>query len=678
MDNSFYIYIFLHNSQLTTQRTPHPFPLNSYIMSYSHRLPCLYAGCPVTFKSQHGRTYHIRSIHRSDTELRQQDPSSSAAATTLHQNELYYGDGPSYSSSSGPSGQQRRIEHTYLTTVPGNSPLHQSMINRIAKLEDRVQLAENLARQYATRPDLALSANNIPLLTKTMARVIRMAVTASNSVLEEEEEVELGREDGPADSTTSENGQQDDCIEDVSSIEPVLDISADVSYLGDEEEGETRQRKGKGKGKQIAKMMSRRDTKKKSKFSPSQLRSGVAKARVVKPAMETSESINERKRKLHEDAASPEYHFGPRDSKRSKTDFTGLYSDWEERIETSVPTSTFTAAASRSNCSLDHFRSSRGVSESHEDDDTISQASQYVTRGRQSTWTTTQATVGTENGSKNTNLKRHRGRYSMADMPFSRGSAHTKRWRKVFIPALLSWAGSIEDPFGANGQVEGIIREIWCVAYPDIPLGPKEMDITLGVVNNMLNNWRSDIGKAGCKAVTDLWDDDPSSELSSSLEGRAKFVESALKGFRFIYKHPDVMGSRAAFCSDLITKVYSTHLRRIATSSMNYGPQIGALALVTAAVERGLTVFNDDGKPRGFIDDPWGKKAREWVTATERVDDDRWEQIIEKAQTYFHAGYDVSSSPDAGGPSHAFIELDWCVFFISSLLFLRIANPSRA
>jgi hypothetical protein len=28
-----------------------------------HRLPCHHPDCPATFKSQHGRTYHIRAVH---------------------------------------------------------------------------------------------------------------------------------------------------------------------------------------------------------------------------------------------------------------------------------------------------------------------------------------------------------------------------------------------------------------------------------------------------------------------------------------------------------------------------------------------------------------------------------------------------------------------------------------
>jgi len=28
-----------------------------------HRLPCLFLGCPVRFRSQHGRTYHTHAVH---------------------------------------------------------------------------------------------------------------------------------------------------------------------------------------------------------------------------------------------------------------------------------------------------------------------------------------------------------------------------------------------------------------------------------------------------------------------------------------------------------------------------------------------------------------------------------------------------------------------------------------
>ncbi|KAI0297314.1 hypothetical protein B0F90DRAFT_1811137 [Multifurca ochricompacta] len=85
-------------------------------MWHPHRLLCVYSGCPVTFKSQHGCTYHMWSIHansnaHSDTGPRQ----DCSSMTPLHQNGLDYQDVPPHSSS-GPS--RKWIEHAYLTAVP--------------------------------------------------------------------------------------------------------------------------------------------------------------------------------------------------------------------------------------------------------------------------------------------------------------------------------------------------------------------------------------------------------------------------------------------------------------------------------------------------------------------------------------------------------------------------------
>ncbi|KAI0293133.1 hypothetical protein B0F90DRAFT_1822345 [Multifurca ochricompacta] len=370
----------------------------------------------------------------------------------------------------------------------------------------------------------------------------------------------------------------------------------------EEEEEEPRQRRRKGKGKQSARMESRR-TKKKSS-SAGQLWSEVAKACVVNSTV--MGSIDEHKRKELQES----YH-GQRDPKRSKIDSTGLHVNWERRSETQVPTSTGMKSAIMASGSN---YASTGVSGIHEDNDT-SQASQYVEHGRQNTWTTAQmgitltnVAVGMEDNLQDANPKCPRRRYLVTDLPFPHGSAHRRVWRKTFVPTLIMWAGSIEDPFGANNRVEGIIKDIWCLVYPDIPLGPKEMQITLGVIDNVLNNWRSNIGKAGYKVILDLWDNDACYDFASSEEF-AKFAGSALEGFRFIYQYPDFKGSRAAFCSELIMKVYAKHLQRIEKSPINYGPQIGALALVTATVERGLMLFRDGVKGPGFIEDPWGRKV---------------------------------------------------------------------
>ncbi|KAI0289104.1 hypothetical protein B0F90DRAFT_1826768 [Multifurca ochricompacta] len=407
---------------------------------------------------------------------------------------------------------------------------HQAVVNRIANIEDRIQLAELSVQKHAARPDLAPSTKYYPLQTETMAHSIGMAVTADNlSLCDVLEEVEHGQEDGPAD-LASESEFQDGSSEDSSAqaqsypptvspasftdIEPVPNISAGgdqtdkadkddsnnefISIGSSDPEDEEEPRQQQHKGKQSTRMMPRR-TKKKSS-STGQLRSEVTKVRVVNSTV--IGWINEHKRKELQES-----YYGQRDPKRSKIDSTGLHVDWERRIET-LPTSTgikSAVTASRSNCT------SRGVI--HEDNNTTSQASQNVEHGSQSTRTTAQLWAQNTTG-------------------------------KMPIPGIPEGAKAIlrclKHLQTRSMSTEGTVREIWCLVYPDILLGPKEMQITLGVVDNILNNWHSDIGKAGYKAIMDIWDNDPSFELASSEECTI-YAESALKGFCFVYQYPDVM-----------------------------------------------------------------------------------------------------------------------------------------
>lgn len=67
--------------------------------------------CPCTFKSQHGRTYHIRAVHVNSNTLnrRRQDdnpPNGNTEDGTHFTNDL---------SEYGPSAVSQRKEHPYLT-----------------------------------------------------------------------------------------------------------------------------------------------------------------------------------------------------------------------------------------------------------------------------------------------------------------------------------------------------------------------------------------------------------------------------------------------------------------------------------------------------------------------------------------------------------------------------------
>jgi len=75
-------------------------------------------------------------------------------------------------------------------------------------------------------------------------------------------------------------------------------------------------------------------------------------------------------------------------------------------------------------------------------------------------------------------------KYTKADLPFPRGGNHCQIWAKNFRAALLSWAGSQDDPFGASSVMHGEILHIWECLYPDIKLntGSKNMEIVVYVV----------------------------------------------------------------------------------------------------------------------------------------------------------------------------------------------------
>jgi hypothetical protein len=74
-------------------------------------------------------------------------------------------------------------------------------------------------------------------------------------------------------------------------------------------------------------------------------------------------------------------------------------------------------------------------------------------------------------------------RYTVADLPFSGGSKDIHIWRKTFIPLLIAWAGTQEDPFGTNCQMEGEIMDAWKHAFPYIILDvARDYEILLNVV----------------------------------------------------------------------------------------------------------------------------------------------------------------------------------------------------
>lgn len=79
----------------------------------------------------------------------------------------------------------------------------------------------------------------------------------------------------------------------------------------------------------------------------------------------------------------------------------------------------------------------------------------------------------------------HKTRFSLAHLPFPGGSSvYLVIWQKTYVPSLISWAGSLEDPFGTNFQMEDQVMELWMQIYPSLPLvkASQDHDIVLTVM----------------------------------------------------------------------------------------------------------------------------------------------------------------------------------------------------
>ncbi|KAI9439997.1 hypothetical protein H4582DRAFT_2056651 [Lactarius indigo] len=223
------------------------------------------------------------------------------------------------------------------------------------------------------------------------------------------------------------------------------------------------------------------------------------------------------------------------------------------------------------------------------------------------------------------------------------------------------------DPFGTNSKVGEEAKVVWRQVFPAVALDQEACEILTGMVHtpsaeNVLNNWHSNIGKASNSTIAELWSQKAKEEdiSFSSLKHHVVYVTNSLQEMCFMYKNPDVPGSRGVFCLDSVLKVYAKHLQRILAVGGKYGLQIEGLALVTVVVEHRLMLLSDgkdgkankdekQGKPvpcgtRGnsFTDNPWGKRAHEVVQSAKRLTDYNWEQIEEHTTVYLQSlGHDL-------------------------------------
>jgi hypothetical protein len=145
-------------------------------------------------------------------------------------------------------------------------------------------------------------------------------------------------------------------------------------------------------------------------------------------------------------------------------------------------------------------------------------------------------------------------KYTTLDLPYPPGGKNSENW-KLLNAMVISWAGAQDDPFSTNGRLDTDIDTLWESVFPGSTLDLQGRRRALVVVRllfwdsaehviiktfkcgNSLNNWRSDIGKAGHQAALSMLH--ASGKYPHDKEGCMKVISDALYDLRFIYEKPD-------------------------------------------------------------------------------------------------------------------------------------------
>ena len=76
--------------------------------------------------------------------------------------------------------------------------------------------------------------------------------------------------------------------------------------------------------------------------------------------------------------------------------------------------------------------------------------------------------------------------YKVIELPFPEDSSYFDKWARIFMPSLLAWAGTHEDPFRLSGELYLVVPQIWKRVFPRISLNITESLTLVKVVSHMM------------------------------------------------------------------------------------------------------------------------------------------------------------------------------------------------
>ncbi|KAG9310035.1 hypothetical protein JVU11DRAFT_10072 [Chiua virens] len=233
------------------------------------------------------------------------------------------------------------------------------------------------------------------------------------------------------------------------------------------------------------------------------------------------------------------------------------------------------------------------------------------------------------------------------DLPIEDNLVTKYQW-DILICLLVDWAGSTDDPFGTNKNLDLMptIQQLWDNIFD---LGDACLDVTKYPAIKKNSKRRIYCLEQYFKASEYIKDHEP---WVAFVKSQVPFIcdSNDKPMFPLIYKDPESM--KGAWEAPLMTSILAKHLQQMgANQFLAFGKPFGALALCAASLKRALELFRGgknvknilnftgDGDSQGHqsgknqFNHKFAMAARQYASSTSGLSENKWKKIISLMQT---------------------------------------------
>ncbi|KAF7333125.1 WD40 repeat-like protein [Mycena venus] len=205
-----------------------------------------------------------------------------------------------------------------------------------------------------------------------------------------------------------------------------------------------------------------------------------------------------------------------------------------------------------------------------------------------------------------------------ANLPFPTNSfsADLKFWQGTFVPELMEWVATNNDPFAMNAHPDfhTVVSNLWKTYYTAY----KITDVVYAQAAAAVRNWHSKFGKIGLKAIA------ASLDTLLTIESRAHTFLLADHDTRVSDRHP-----------------------------------VGALPISCAAMHKTSACSSDGIKHKGkcsahsFVAVPWATRAKAYLPGIQKLSTNKWSKIIAMSKPFINSTAQITIDDTDGDESGA-------------------------